>query len=94
MKLPSSCSIKARMKGACELSVISPLDLPKHAEANALPRDNGGVRHNAPSIRAIAIRSPRGSTTEIESSTPAESACAKPASITCWASDREMTLIR
>ena len=93
IKSPPCCSMKARMKGACEFSVSSPLALPKQAEARALPREIGGVRHDAPSIRDIAIKSPRRSVTDMASSTPFSLALARPASMICLASESVIELI-
>src|SRR5262245_9565570 len=61
---PPSIAIRPRNTGDIALSVSSPLARPKHAAATALAREIGGVRQEAPSVRNMAIKSPRGSTTD------------------------------
>src|SRR5215510_16000113 len=61
---PPSIAIRPRNTGDMALSVSSPLARPKHAAATALAREIGGVRQEAPSVRNMAIKSPRGSTTD------------------------------
>src|SRR5215831_16441517 len=61
---PPSIAIRPRNTGDMALSVSSPLARPKHAAATALAREIGGVRQDAPSVRNMAIKSPRGSTTD------------------------------
>src|SRR5215831_1512699 len=61
---PPSIAIRPRNTGDMALSVSSPLARPKHAAATALAREIGGVRQEAPSVRNMASKSPRGSTTD------------------------------
>src|SRR5215471_45624 len=61
---PPSIAIRPRNTGDMALSVSSPLARPKHAAATALAREISGVRQEAPSVRNMAIKSPRGSTTD------------------------------
>src|SRR5882724_11909937 len=62
---PPSIAIRPRNTGDNAFSVRSPLARPKHAAATALAREMGGVRQEAPSVRHMVIKSPRGSTTEM-----------------------------
>src|SRR6266851_10500806 len=62
---PPSIAIRPRNTGDKALSVRSPLARPKQAAATALAREMGGVRQEAPSVRHMVIKSPRGSTTEM-----------------------------
>src|SRR5262245_4246279 len=61
---PPSIAIRPRNTGDNALSVSSPLARPKQAAATALAREMGGVRQEASSVRNMAIKSPRGSTTD------------------------------
>src|SRR6266542_1604651 len=62
---PPSIAIRPRNTGDSAFSVSSPLARPKQAAATALAREIGGVRQEAPYVRHMAIKSPRGSTTDM-----------------------------
>src|SRR5712691_4213899 len=67
---PPSMAIRPRNTGDKAFSVSSPLARPKQAAATALAREIGGVRQEAPSVRHMVIKSPRGSTTDMLILTP------------------------
>ena len=61
---PPSIAIRPLNTGAIAFSVRSPLGRSKQAEDSAFAREIAGVRQDAPSVRNMPSRSPRGSTTE------------------------------
>src|SRR5829696_4800990 len=56
--------------GEVARAVRSALGTPKLAEAYALPFEMPAVRHDTPSRRTMVSKSPRPSTTEIDTFTP------------------------
>src|SRR5687768_11489733 len=85
---PPSIAMRPRNTGDIALSVSSPLARPKQAAATALAREIGGVRHDAPSVRHMVIKSPLGSTTETLMLAPICSTLAFAAARICSASAR------
>src|SRR5262249_29065552 len=83
---PPSMAIRPRNTGDKAFSVSSPLARPKQAAATALAREIGGVRQEAPSVRHMVIKSPRGSTTEMLILAPIASTLALAAARICSAS--------